>query len=214
MEATPLTRVAKDEDFSRLMKAGYAVAAFHPRAVLGETPQSPPLLALGPYMSLSLRAMIVGKTLTGMRVDDTVSLLNALLARPDIDAGAVTVYATGALGMTALHAAALDARITHVMTEGTLVSYGMALAAGLHRNLSELVIPGVLNSYDTVELIQAISPRRVTLVNPANAMGQRLRDDEVEAELSAALRGASESGADPRVRIVRRGPRDPLPFGQ
>jgi len=214
MEATPLTRIASDDDFTRLVKAGNVVVAFHPRGVLGETPQNPPLLALGPYMALSLRAMIVGKTLTGMRVDDTLSLLNALLVRPEIDPAAVTLYATGALGMTALHAAALDPRIAHVMVERTLLSYRMAFAAGLHLNLSELVIPDVLNHYDTVELIQAISPRRVTLINPANAMGQRLRDDEVAEELSVVLKIPSESGAEPRVRVGRRGPRDPLPFGQ
>ncbi len=212
MEATPLSRIASDSEFVRLVKAGNIVVAFQPRVVLGEVPGSQSQLALGPYMSLSLRAMVVNKTITGMRVDDTVQLLNVLLARTDVNPAAVTLYARGALGITALHTCALDTRISHVMVENTLVSYNLALQSGLHNNLSEIEIPGVLRRYDTTELLQAISPRRVTLINPASAMGQRLRNSEVEQELAATFASDKQLGNNARVQILRRGARDPLPL--
>ena len=55
---------------------------------------------------------------------------------------------------------------------------------GLHKNLSEIVIPSVLTRYDTPQLMQAIFPRPIFLINPANAMGQELRSRFVEEALN------------------------------
>jgi len=212
MEATPNAQTAATADFVRLVKAGNIVVAFQPRGVLGEPPPNPDLLALGPYMSELLRAIAVGKTLVGMRVDDTLRMVNWLVARPDVDAAALTLYGKAGLGMVALHTAALDTRITKVVAEETLVSYHMALQAGLHKNLSEVVIPGVLRRYDVVDLLQAIHPRLVVLVNPANAMGRRVRDTIVRAELATAFETDRRLGTPQRIQLRRRGFRDPLPI--
>lgn len=106
----------------------------------------------------------------------------------------------------------LDTRVTQVVVENTLVSYRMALAAGLHKNLSEVAMPGVLNHYDVGDLLAAISPRPVSLVNPVNAMGQPARDSVVSAELSAVFETDRNLGTPQRVRLLKRGFRDPLPI--
>jgi hypothetical protein len=97
--------------------------------------------------------------------------------------------------MVALHAAAVDTRITHVIAENTLISYRTALEAPLHKNLSEITIPGVLQHYDVPELLEAIAPRDVKLLNPVDAIGQPLR-----------------AAANKNIHILRRGFRDPLPI--
>jgi cephalosporin-C deacetylase-like acetyl esterase len=193
MEALSNDRTASSPEFVRLAKSGHIVMAFQPRDVLGE-PQANAAnqLALGQYMPELLRAIIVGKTIVGMRADDTIRAVSWLAARPDVDRSALTVYGRGAEGIVALHAAAVDTRITEVVVENTLVSYRMALEAGLHRNLSEVDIPGILNHYDVGDLLEAISPRPVFLVNPVNPMGQPVRAD-----------GHRQRGA---VRRVRDGP--------
>ena len=114
--------------------------------------------------------------------------------------------------MVALHAAVLDTRITRVVVEGTLTSYRMALDAPLHRNLSELAIPGILQHYDVPELLQATSPRVVTLVNPVSALGQPIRDSVVRLYLADAFKADRDLATPERIRIVRRGFRDPLPL--
>ena len=212
MDAAPLADTASSPDVARLAKAGHVVLLLHPRGVLGEPPPNPNQLALGPYMPLFQRAVAVGRTIVGMRVDDTIRAIDWLVARADVDPASVTVYGTGAQGMVALHAAALDPRITRVVAERALVSYRSALDAGLHRNLSEVLIPDVLRHYDVPDLLTAIHPRRVTLVNAATPMGLPARDREVRAALASALAADASLGTPDRLRLVRRGFGDPVPI--
>ena len=212
MDALANDRTAASADFIRLAKSGHIVMAFQPRGVFGEPPSNPNQLALGQYMPELLRAIIVGKTIIGMRVDDTIRAINWLASRPDVDKTSITLYGKGAQGMVALHAAAIDTRITQVVIENTLVSYRMALEAGLHKNLSEIDVPGVLNHYDVGHLLQAISPRPVAIVNPVNAMGQPVRDSIVRTELSAAFETDRNLETAQRIRLLKRGFRDPLPI--
>jgi hypothetical protein len=101
--------------------------------------------------------------------------------------------------MVALHAAALDDRITRVIVERTLVSYRMAVEAGLHTNLSEVLVPNVLKHYDVGDLLMAIHPRPVVLVNSATPMGQLARESLVHEQLAAAIRhGPAPGRAEPR----------------
>jgi cephalosporin-C deacetylase-like acetyl esterase len=175
MDASPLDTTAQSVELARLAASGHVVLAFHPRGVLGEPPPHPEQLALGQYMPLLLRAVVVGKTLVGMRVDDTIRAVSWIRTRGDVDPSSIELRGTGALGIVALHAAALDDRITSVAISKTLVSYRMALDAELHRNLSESLIPGVLRRYDLPDLVAAIAPRRVTIEDPVDALGDPIK---------------------------------------
>ncbi len=126
---------------------------------------------LGTFNLLSLRAFLVGKTIVGMRVEDTIHAMDWISARADVDASAITAYGNGPMGPVVLHAAALDSRIHSVIVENTLASYRMILEQPLHRNVSEVVVPGVLPKYDIGNLLLAISPRPVTVINPQDATG-------------------------------------------
>jgi dienelactone hydrolase len=196
LDELPVERTAAAADFTALASSGRNVIALQSRgtpvdAQNGQSTQ----FALGPYMAVNLRAIIVGKTLVGMRADDVIRVVNWLASRADIDHNLTTLYGKGALGMVALHAAAVDTRITRVIAENTLVSYRTALEAPLHKNLSEITIPGVLQHYDVSELLEAIAPRDVKLLNPVDAIGQPVRAD-----------------ANKNVHVLRRGFRDPLPI--
>ena len=104
------------------------------------------------------------------------------------------------------------ARIGRVLLENSLLSYRTALEAGLHKNLSEAIIPGVLTRYDTPQLMQAIFPRPIYLINPANAMGQELRSRFVEEALSTAFATDKALGRPDRIKLMHRGFGDPLLF--
>jgi len=71
MDSTPNEVIAQRPDFIRLVRAGNLVIAFHPRDVLGEPQGGPEQLALGQYMPELLRAIVVRKTVVGMRVGDS-----------------------------------------------------------------------------------------------------------------------------------------------
>ena len=159
-----------------------------------------------------LRAIVVGKTIVGMRVDDLVRVMNWICTRNDVDQRQVSLYGKGGLGMVALHAAAIDQRVGRVLLESSLLSYRTALDAGLHKNLSEILIPGVLTRYDTPQLMQAIFPRPIVLINPANAMGQELRSGLVREALSTTISMDRALGKPDRIKLVHRGFGDPLLF--
>ena len=113
-------------DFDRLAKSGHIVMTLEPRPSPPGTEgaKSP---YLGTFNLLSLRAFLVGKTIVGMRVEDTIHAVDWLSARADVDASAITVYGNGPMGAVVLHAAALDSRIRSVIVENTLTSYRMIL---------------------------------------------------------------------------------------
>jgi cephalosporin-C deacetylase-like acetyl esterase len=212
IDPAPNEVIAESPEFIRLLRSGNIIVAFHPRDVLGEPQSGPEQLALGQYMPELLRAIVVSKTIVGMRVDDVIRVMNWLCNRNDVDPDQITLYGKGGLGMVALHAAAIDSRVARVVLEGSLLSYRTALEAELHKNLSEVVIPSVLTRYDTPDLMQAIFPRPIFLINPANAMGQELRARIVEDALSTALATDRALGRPDRIKVLHRGFGDPLPF--
>jgi cephalosporin-C deacetylase-like acetyl esterase len=217
LEDTPFERVAASPDMQRLAKAGHVVLIIQPRGTSSEASAVPANQAaqqsiLGTSTGMALQAMVVGKSLVGMRSDDAIRAVNWLVSLPDVQPSSITIYGRAAEGMVALHTAALDPRIAHVVVEGALVSYHMALEAPLHRNLSDIILPGVLLKYDTSDLIDAISPRSVEIVNPVDSIGVAARDEAVHRELAAVFESDRKLDQAQRVHVIHRGLRDPLPI--
>ena len=204
--------LAASADVQRLVKSGHVILIVQPRGAASDGPAGQQTSILGPNTAIALQAMVVGKSLVGMRAGDVIRAVNWLVAQPYVEPAGITLYGRGAEGMAALHAAAVDPRIAHVVVENTLVSYRLALEAPLHRNLSDIVLPGVLLHYDVADLLQAISPRTVVLVNPEDAIGAAARDQTVQQELAAAFESDRKLGTPDRIRVIRRGFREPLPI--
>jgi len=203
LDAAPKEETAARPDFERLAKAGRIVVVLQPRGTPGpDTPVQSPLL--GPFNLIALRAMTVGQTIVGMRIEDTLRVVDWLSRLPDAD-GSITLYGNGAMGVVALHAAALDRRINRVVIENTLTSYLRAIAQPMHYNLAEIAMPGVLRAYDLGDLMLAIAPAPVTVVNPVDAMGHPVSESVFRRELPYVF-------AEAVVRLVVRGPGDPLPI--
>jgi cephalosporin-C deacetylase-like acetyl esterase len=180
----------------------------HVVMVIGVTPNPPGAEGLkSPYLGtfnlLGLRALLVGKSIMGMRIDDTIRAMDLLAPRSDVDPASITVYGNGAMGAVALNAAVLDSRIKRVVVENTLTSYRLVLDEPLHRNISEILIPGVLRKYDMGDLLLALGGR-VTVINPQNAAGEIITADRFHRELSYVP-------AD-RVKLIFRKAEDPLPL--
>ena len=167
---------------------------------------------LGNHYLLSSRALLVGRTLVGLRVDDVLRAADWLLARPDADGTNVSLYGTGPMGVVALHAAALDSRISRVVVENSLVTWRAIVDQPLHRNAAEVVVPGVLRKYDLADLVASIAPRPVAIVNPVDALGNPLRRNDARHWVQPqGAEGHARTGFE-HVRLVWRGARDPLPL--
>ncbi|HWB82595.1 MAG TPA: acetylxylan esterase [Bryobacteraceae bacterium] len=201
---------AAGSDVDHLVKSGRVVLALQPRPTPAgrEGIKSP---YLGIYNLLSVRAFMVGKTIVGLRTDDAIRAMNWLCARKDVNRSSIAAYGSGPLGIVLLHAAVLDSRIGSVVIENSLASYRMIVNQPLHRNASEVVIPGVLRKYDTGDLILALYPRQVTVLNPKDAMGDAVADSAFQSDLAYVFQSEKKLGGD-HLRLMARNPGDPLPM--
>jgi dienelactone hydrolase len=156
--------------FAAAAAAGRVVLILQPRGTPGPNNGG----YLGPFNLISLRALLVGRNLVGLRIDDTLRAVNWLCNRPDVDRAHVSAWATGPMGVVLLHTAVLDPRISEITVDHTLRSYRLALDAPIHRNLPAIAIPGVLRYYDLPDLVAAIGPHPVTITHPVNALGEEM----------------------------------------
>jgi cephalosporin-C deacetylase-like acetyl esterase len=162
-------------DIESLALAGGVVLAIDVRGV-GETAEELDRAdAFAQYFGAfesAMTAMLVGKTLVGMRAQDIARAIDWLAAREDVDMQGLAAYGFGRAAPVLLHAAAFDDRIKTVVLDQMLVSYENVLTEKISRRVFENLVPGALAHYDLPDLAASCAPRRVTIRNPVNSRGQ------------------------------------------
>lgn len=147
-----------------LAEAGNVVLALTPRPSPPGTEETKSPI-LGPFYLTELRAELTGKTIMGMRIDDTIQAVDYLASRPDVDAKHITAMGSGHLGLVLLHSAVLDARLSHITIDHVLSSYKSLLEAPMPVDAPQDILPGVIRHYDLPELQRALGSR-LTLTDP------------------------------------------------
>jgi cephalosporin-C deacetylase-like acetyl esterase len=126
-------------------------------------------------------AILLGKTLVGMRAADIQRGINLLVARSDVDSSNLAGIGKGTAAVAMLHAAALDPRIQKVALEDMLVSYDAIVTRRIHRKMFEQIVPSTLKFYDLPDLAGSLSPRQVWIIDAVNPMGQVIPASQVRA---------------------------------
>lgn len=118
--------------------------------------------------NIAYNAMLVGRTVTGMRVADLLAAIDQLTAQPK--AASITLCARRDAALVACFAAALDPRVGHVAVEDMTLSFiPLFGSAGQAINASNLV-PCLLRDFgDIPEVLRQIAPRRVLVAAARNA---------------------------------------------
>ena len=98
-------------------------------------------------------------------MEDLLTAVGFLASRADVDATQVEVFAEGAAGPPALHAAAFEQRIANLTVTGSITSWIDVIRMPLSKKLTN-VVPFALEYYDLPHLVEAIAPRRVTRTEP------------------------------------------------
>jgi cephalosporin-C deacetylase-like acetyl esterase len=160
-------------DLEDLVNAGYVVLAIQPRGIPEAPQRSRTVGILGDYRDAA-RAYLVGKTLAGMRAEDIIRAVDYLCSRQDVDRARIGAIGRGELGVPLLHAALIDSRIGRLVLEQTPASYRAAVDHPVTREVYDVLIPGVLKKYDLPNLVAALKPRPVVLLNPVDQLGNPL----------------------------------------
>ena len=153
-----------------------------------------------------MTALLVGKTMVGMRALDISRGLDLLASRKEVDANRIYGYGKDAGALPLMYTSVLDSRIRKVVLDGMLVSYESVVNSRVHRHVLEGVAPGMLRSYDLQDLVGALAPRDVWIVSGTDPLGHELPVSEVRNAYRRALDVFSQQGAGQAIHIMDRSP--------
>jgi dienelactone hydrolase len=207
MDARPKNlTAAPGGDADVLARAGFLVLVIQGRGA-PEAPMPSRRDFLPPFTGLNLvgdfglayQVSLVGKSLTGLRTEDVIRSVDYLLSLPYVKKEGLTAIGNGAAGVYVLHAAALDNRIARVVTQQSPAVLRFGVERPIHHHIFEVAVPGMLKKYDLDDLMRAIEPRSLMLINPVDLLERPLTTGQVRTLAPAS------------AEVVLRGRRDSLP---
>ena len=157
-------------DLDRLASAGFPILAIDP-AGIGETAAS--WAGYSDYWfgnaKIAWLALMVSRPLIGIRMEDMVRGIDVLEAR-GLAADGVTGFTKGSIGVAMLHAALIDPRLREISLEGLPTFVRDDAQTPLQRQIHDVILPDVLHHYDLPDLVSALGPGRVHMVNLKSPM--------------------------------------------
>ena len=178
-------------DIEALVRSGRIVLAIDPRGWGEGQPGG---------TRTAMRALLVGKTMLGMQLTDTLAAFEYLASRPDVEGSRIAILGKQNGGVLALYTAALEPRIERVAVERAVPSYMAIVRARRHEGILDIVVPGVLHAFDLPDLTKAITPRKLWIVDPRSATGAKLDPQQaVSGYASARVIDRPEGWAFERV---------------
>lgn len=164
--------VGMGADAQAMARAGRVVLALE---VAGFGDQ-PPADGRGysPLYKVAAKAWLLGRNLPGMAVEDLLDAGAWLAGQAEVRQGGLRLAARGTAGVPALLAAALEPRFTALATDGMVESFASFMEVRRHRNMTGLVVPGVLLDFDLPDAARLLAGRRFVLADPVTGGGERL----------------------------------------
>ncbi len=187
-------------DIAQLVKLGFTVLAIDVSGA-GEVEFRKHDAAPWGVPQVAWLGLMVGRPILGIRINDVMRGLDTLDALGKRPAGGVMGFGQGKLGTVLLHAAVMDDRLSGIVVEQSLLSYRSVAANPIHRDLEDSIVPGVLGRYDLPDLVAALAPRPVWIMNAVSPTGRVLFRKEVSAEYGYATQ--TYSGGQLRIGLRR-----------
>jgi len=140
------------------VKRGYAVLAPTARG-FGETRTEEDIAqnALSSCQVESLRNLLIGRTLMGERVWDTMRLIDWAATREEIDTSRIAITGNSGGGATSLFTAACDERISVVVPSSYFCTFQGSIGSISHCACN--YVPGVLQLGEMYDIAGLIAPR-------------------------------------------------------
>ena len=189
-------------DVEQLAQLGYTVLAVDPSGIGDTAPRwSDDSDSWFGQEKVTWLALMIGKPLVGLRMDDILRGVDLLGEKGLLYGGECLGFGKGFAAVALLHAAAIDQRIAGVVIEDGLLSYASIARTPIHRQLFDTIIPGVLAIYDLPDLVASLAPRPVQLVNMRSPLGNKVLLREVQSEYQYAQAGYAALGTASRLRL-------------
>jgi cephalosporin-C deacetylase-like acetyl esterase len=153
-----------------------------------------------------MTALLVGKTMVGMRALDISRGVDLLASRKEVDPNQIYGYGKDGGALPLLYASVLDSRIQRAVFDGMLASYESVVNGRIHRLILEGIAPGMLKYYDLQDLVAALAPRDVWIVSGTDPLGHELPASEVRKEYRRAVEAFRQAGAGQAIHIKDRRP--------
>ncbi len=156
-------------------------------------------------------SFFLGRPILGMRVWDALHVVEFLHSRPEVDPKRISIAGRGWAGVSALFAAAVDAKISAAAVEAIPASYSEIALGELYEQPVSLMLPGSLRDFDLSDVIAAIAPRPVLVLNPTDALTREMdREAATKALGEVQESGPRARGADVRVVPLQSDARETL----
>ncbi len=189
-------------DVEQLAQLGHTVLAVDPSGIGDTAPRwSDDSDSWFGQEKVTWLALMIGKPLVGLRMDDILRGVDLLGEKGLLDGGECLGFGKGFAAVALLHAAAIDQRIAGVVIEDGLLSYASIARTPIHRQVFDTIIPGVLAIYDLPDLVASLAPRPVQLVNMRSPLGNHVLLREVQSEYRYAQAGYAALGTASRLRL-------------
>ena len=128
--------------------------------------------------------ILTNKSLVGMRAED-IHRITHFIENDFEEFEIVSAIASGASGSELLHAAVFDKSIHKICLIHPFISFADIV---LNRDYSPAFIPstvaGAIEKYDLPDLMAALSPRKILIINPRSGNGEPAGDDQKSCDLS------------------------------
>jgi len=105
-----------------------------------------------------------GRTITGLRVFDSIRVIDYLRTRGDVDPNRIGISGLSMGGLTASLVAALEDRITMAVIAGYLNTFKSSIVDLPHKHCADMVIPGILQLGEEFDLLCLTAPRPLCFI--------------------------------------------------
>ena len=156
-----------DRELASWIESGYMVVVARLRGLL--PPDKLTEFGYTQRYRTAMRAITIGKTMSGMRVQDLLAVYDGIAARPDVTAKEISVIGRGQMGLIALYAAAMEPGIRKIVADGAPLSFrDVTRAKAIPSLFADSIVPGVFFDFDLPDIAKVAGSGRIVLVNPVS----------------------------------------------
>lgn len=129
-----------------------------------------------------------------MRVQDVVRSVTYALTRGDVDKGRFKVAGKGGGALWVLFAAVMDDRISDMILDRGLLSYGSLARSDRYMQNTAIFVPDILKHFDLAQVAASLAGRKLTMAGSVDHMKRAVDPDTVKRTYAASEAAFARAG--------------------